>query len=169
MNQKTNETEKLRMFHVSRAESGIAHFRLLTHFGTLAAAKQRAKSVAMAGARLTLYEVDIHVGNALQVADLVDDVRGNNHSWVRLADTLRYDEKVISAHERDSVFVAGGAGGQNGEAGGARLAEVLRSKGFDSIVYENRFEDAGSKSVITLRENQVEIIAVAPLNDQQLS
>ncbi|HIH2745414.1 TPA: hypothetical protein ACYLN4_001094 [Burkholderia lata] len=152
--------EKTRMFHVSRAESTLDRFALLTHFGTLRAAEQRAGSVAMAGAQLTLYEVDVSIGNALRMHDLVDDVRGNSHNWVRLADVLHYDEKVISANDRDSIFAAGVHGTQ---PAAMRLAEILRSKGFDSIVYENRFEDVGSSSVIILDESQVSIVGASKL------
>ena len=159
MNQNAGEPLKSRMFHVSRAESRLERFALLTHFGTRAAAQQRAQSVAMAEADLMLYEVDIHVGNALRMPDLDDPSGSNNHSWVRLADVLHYQEKVLSANERHSVFVAG----VHSEAGGVTaLAAILRSKGFDSVAYENRFEDAGSNSIIILREDYVSILNATP-------
>lgn len=144
---------RVTVFHAS-SSADIQQFLPLSHFGTLAAARDRSR--VCGGAHL--YTVMLDFSKVLQVPDFtLSDGRSGQHTWMRLVDQLHYDIKprAITADQRSSVFIAGtprSEGGKvtyNDQAACHALADIL-SKRWDVLSYRNRFEDAGSTSFVVL-------------------
>lgn len=149
------------LFHASRHDALIERFDPLSHFGTLDAALARASSASFKGKedQAMVYEVELASERAWQVPDLTQDL----HSWLKLADQLHYDCAILSALERDDVFRAAAPSGSNAAGGRAKLCEILRGQGVDSLVYENAHEDRGSLSWIVVDPKIVRIVAAHDL------
>lgn len=146
------------LFHSSPAS--ITSFAPLSHFGSRAAALQRATNAVHQNRPMKLYEVNLNSENPLRIRDLTSKIRSSNHNWSNLADLLHYTVKKITAAERDSIYAAAAPSGTNSEGGTQRLIEVLQSHGWDALVYKNEFEDAGSQSWISLTAAQVQIVKI---------
>jgi hypothetical protein len=149
-----------RLFHASRAAERLTTFAPLSHFGTLAAARQRADSRVFLGApRRTLYEVSLSVVAPLRVRDVAEVV----HTWMKLVDLLYYTHGVITAAERNAVFSAAGPDAKDSSAGTSTLVEILQRHGIDSLVYRNQHENAGEDSWIVVAPSHVTVHAVRDL------
>ncbi len=157
-------------------------FRPLTHFGTLKAATDRMATVARDaasavrmlksparipawrlpsierdatrhGAPPRIYAVSLHMNNPARIRDAAV-----KHSPTQIAFGLR-DSKLITQEEMLTVTTL-----VDSEQEQIRtLVALLHSKGFDGVVYRNRYEDTGSDSYIILDPSQVvSVAAITP-------
>lgn len=154
-------------FHASK-RSDIDRFFPLSHFGTVKAAQDRAKSWDEAH----LYEVEIDFTKALRVPDFMpSDNRSGLHTWMRLVDQLHYDvkPKAITSEQRGAVFSAGAPRVEGSrtvyddQAACQALATMLSAR-WDALVYVNEFEDVGSTSLILLNPDKCRILSCEPLS-----
>ena len=156
------DMEIAELYHASREPEEIDRFHLLSHFGTLKAALDRARSGAMAGIEDPLvYKVELTFDRPLVIGDLFQ----TNHSWLKLTDHLYYDGNVIGNDERNEIFDAAAPAGSNASGGNEALCRILRNKGYGAIVYRNDHEDRGSTSVIAIDDECVEIVEVVRLSE----
>jgi hypothetical protein len=160
-------------------------FRPLSHFGSMNAAQDRLKAVqktSMKAARKlhgtrpmapwlvssmqhqarraegtpTIYRVTLSMRNPVRIKD-----SAVQHSPRLLAFALN-DAKVLTREEMLSVSLA------DDDAQAEQLIGLLRAKGYDGIVYKNRYEDRGSDSYVILDATQiiaVEEIGAEPLQE----
>ena len=146
-------------------------YRALTHFGTQAAADQRADTVLRDWKRMPdpthydadgpvyadrfkwLHPVHLNLQNPLRIHDGV----ALEHSPIALADMLFYDLRVIYDHERSLIFRAGkfGQNLSDNRAAAAEIVRLLSAKGYDGFVYRNLHEDPGSESFVNFYPEQV--------------
>jgi len=137
-------------YHGSNAPIDLP-FRAFTHFGTAKAAINRAAVVAHKAtntwskekgfhsdheAPLYIYEVSLAIRNPLRIADLSG--KFSNHDFPDLWKLLPF-KRAEKSHVYNFTDVA----------------DLLREKGFDGLVYENLHEDQGEDSFIILSEEQV--------------
>lgn len=145
---------KVQAFHASPVE-GIEAFEPLSHFGSRAAAERRAEKYLREGAKVRLYEVDLDIQNPLKIPDLPRSAKVTGlHTAFRIAEQLYYDVKpsVLTDAERSAVIKAGQSGTDK-----ECLVAILESKGYDGLVYKNKWEDPGSQSWIIFHPEQVHI------------
>lgn len=122
------------LFHGTNNEFNIKDIKLPAHFGTPQAAKDIGGSKLLK-VRLKMKNPVRMYDDQVQVWDL-DTVGG----------TLSNDLKV-SEEDIDKYYDQYGA-----EQG---LIELLKSLGYDGIVYENKYEDIGSESYIVIDKNTI--------------
>jgi len=137
--------------------------RPFTHFGTFAAALQRACRTVYArthhhdgtswtadmSAPVLIYPARVRIASGLVTGDLQGVIK--NHSPNLLAEHLHYDSgKAISSDEFGQVVSAV----SRGQDGYAVLREILRGKGYDGLAYTNEFEDKDSLSWIAVDGEQ---------------
>lgn len=146
------------VFHAS-PKSRIVTFRPLSHFGGREAAVNRGAFYLREKRRTFLYVCEAIFANSLRIADYGLDMG----SALRLADALYYDERQITAGERESVLRVSA----RPQDAAKQLAAILLAKGYDSIVYQNRFEGGGDSWSI-LKPDQVRIITIEPLTPEPL-
>lgn len=147
-------------YHAS-SEPDIPIFAPLSHFGSRPAALARARSVSKAGQAMTLYEVALELGVTQRIPDISPtSPRAATHSWLSLTDLLHYTVRppILSATERDVIFLAAAPAARNALAGTEALVRTLAQHGIDSLEYVNRFEEPGSISWIVLRPSQVRVM-----------
>lgn len=145
-------------WHVSPVPD-IRQFKAGTHFGTRAAALERATATKYAGQQLYLYEVALDIRRPLQIWD-----EGVRHSAVDLAEAVRSQQpRAIRGWHLEEIRRLVDAEGE--DAAMAGLATVLLSAygHCDGLVYENQVEDEGSMSYVILRPEQALITAVDAL------
>lgn len=158
---KKTDLQSLDFYHASRSDHMIEDFHPFSHFGTKQAALSRACGVTFEGiGDFCLYTVRLKMENPL----LVKDYSYGNHSWLRLADTLHYTKKIISAEERDRVFSAGSI---SSDEAFQKIKALLIQKGFDGLFYKNWHEDSGSLSYVILSTEQVEMICAESLSREE--
>jgi hypothetical protein len=155
------ETKAVTLFHAS--PHAIQQFAPLTHFGSRAAALQRAGNTVYHTRTMYLYEVVLSASHPLRIRDLTSKQRSANHTWSNITDLLHYTVKKISAVERDAIYAAAAPSATNAAGGTAKLIDLLHGHGWDALVYKNVFEDAGSQSWINLMSAQVRILHISPI------
>jgi hypothetical protein len=141
-------------FHASPV-GDISEFKPLSHFGSQKAAEDRAQRFIREGKEVRLYDVELRINNPLRIKDLPKSVSYSAvHSPFRIGEMLYYDIKprVITDAERVAML-----GANDDQQRAEKLIEILESKGYDGIVYENRWEDPGSLSWIIFHPDQVVI------------
>jgi hypothetical protein len=159
-----NVAGKIKAYHLS--PNKIDSFFPFSHFGSLNAARDRGREgfqlkQPYVSSPLTIYEVELDINNPLTVPDLKVGDSTARHSWLKLADQLYYDLKVIQSSERDDVIRTGQSMGDT--AGYFELKNILEKYGYDGLVYINKFEDPGSLSYVILDSHQARIIDEFPL------
>lgn len=146
-----------------------ADFRPFSHFGTREAALQRVAEVIHARGwqhrpdlrgRPDIFPFEIHpVRLSVERALRVPDAKGMRHSAKDIVDEAHYRLRLLDAAERDRVIghLMGGPGeGRIGEERAfSALADLLRAKGYDALVYTNLCEDKGQESWAILDSRQV--------------
>lgn len=160
-------------FHASRT-GGMDQLHALSHLGTRKAAMDRAQSSKFGVQSMFMYTVTAKVESAVSVPDFgVNDQRGATHSWMRLADQLHYDKKLISSDERNTVFAAGepfdiDGSGQfvfDDRLASDELARILASKKIDALLYVNEHEHKGRLSMVIVRPDLFTIQSVEVLDN----
>lgn len=132
------------------------------HFGTKGAARGRVGF----GKNVTLKEVYLNITNPI-VFD--EDLGSWDADW-RLTREL-YDRGILTQEDAESVlFTDDRQYRRTTEKANKKLAEVLLSKGYDGIAYENAFEGKKtSTSYIVFNSNQVkEITNKTPTSDPDI-
>ena len=123
------------LYHGTDGNFNVRDIRLPAHFGTQAAAEDIGGS-KMLKARIKMKTPVRMYDDQVQVWDL-DTVGG----------TLRNDLKV-SEDDIDKYY------DQHGPEEG--LIQLLKSLGYDGIVYENEYEDIGSESYIVIDKSSIQ-------------
>lgn len=147
--------------HVSPA-SDICSFRPGSHFGTRAAASERAAAGKFEGADLFLYSVELTFDASLEIYD-----EGGVHDLDYLIDAVRCASKMgrksMNGHNVDRIRAAQVT---DGDADAMKLlADILReTSGYDCLVYGNQTEDEGSRSYIVLWPERTRIVGMEPLS-----
>lgn len=140
------------VYHGSLDEIESKDFRPLTHFGTLKSALQRAgENSYKIGFNddnfddVIIHPVNIKMNNPVRIRD------GQNllHSSIKIADMLYYTLKKITSEERESIISSSEENRNN------ILVKVLKSKGYDGMVYKNCHEDIGKDSYIIFESSQI--------------
>jgi hypothetical protein len=143
-------------FHSSPALD-IQSFAPLSHFGSEQAATDRTRSALRQGIATWLYEVELEIKNPLRIPDFKKNVaRSAVHTPLRIADLLYYDMRppVLTDQERTEITKVH----DNEAESASRLIRILEAKGYDGMVYTNRWEDPGSLSWIIFHPEQVAIL-----------
>jgi predicted nucleotidyltransferase len=132
------------------------------HFGTKGAARGRVGF----GKNATLKEVYLNITNPI----VFDEDLGSWDADFRLTREL-YDMGILTQAEAESVlFTDNRQYKRTTEAANKKLAEVLLSKGYDGIAYQNTFETKkASTSYIVFNSNQAkEITNKTPTSDPDI-
>jgi len=121
-------------YHSSNNKFELSNIILPAHFGT----KQAAQDI---GGKYLL-KAKLSIKSPIKLYD--NDVQEWNTFTVR--GTLKYEykftEKEIEENEKKYGEVIG-------------LVKLLESRGYDSIVYENQYEDIGNDSFIIFNKEQI--------------
>lgn len=165
--------ETITAYHGSgKADIRSKRFWPLTHFGTEKAARDRMDMVGFNNPNeYRIYQVELDIKNPAMIKD--EDVQ---HSPTQFAFALN-KAKIFSKLEMMSVTVWPTIKGTSNEAYDAAYAEskkysretqrrvetkqlikLLKSKGYDGIVYKNKHEDKGSLSYVILDPSQARIV-----------
>lgn len=159
----------MKLWHASRTSGEIEQFHPFSHFASLDIAIKRTESKVFDNTELSFYVVELQNENALKIQDLNDTYRSNNHSLITLTDFLHYDENVLSSRQRDSVFKYIGSPDLEIQ-GFTYLGEILKSKGYDSIVYENQWEKTKNNKLSWMNLDSQSVKIIEKLNkDSALS
>ena len=119
------------LFHGSGIEFEVP--RPLTHFGS------RAAAVSVPGFEGTLMGFEVTVRNPLRV----EDSPGGGDAWYWLRAAV--GQGVVSEAEFEEW---------ERRPTGDAMVSLLEGKGFDGLVYRNRYEDGGGDSWVVFRGGQ---------------
>lgn len=130
-------------FHASPREFNPATLRPMSHLGTEHAAIQRGVSQAILTSK---YEIFLYVyrGDPKKSAKMKDI--NDQHDAVKTAQAIRMeDQSVIDGKVYVDII-----GGRTEAIRMERLHQALAQQGYDSIMYRNIIEDAGSTSMVVV-------------------
>jgi hypothetical protein len=147
-------------YHVSPV-ADLAGFRAGTHFGTRAAAMERATANKYQGADLYLYRVRLTYDAALEIFD-----EGGVHDLEYLIDAVREASKMgRKAMNLHVVGLLRSLRERSGEEEALKgFAQALRSNGgYDCLSYRNQTEDTDSRSYVGLWPERIRLVDVEPL------
>jgi hypothetical protein len=133
------------LFHGS--EKHLSRFKPLTHFGTEKAAMDRLQYKKTKG---NIYKVIINIDNPAVIKDAPV-----KHTPSQFAFALK-DAKLITHEEMLTVTTVENSPKRESKQT-AILIKLLISKGYDGLVYKNRYEDKGHNSYVILKPEQVQI------------
>ena len=133
----------------------ITDMRPLSHFGSRQAAEHRILTKFLENKNLmglrsassmiagTIFPVHIAMSNPLRI----EDSRDNRMHGYPLVDHLHYDLHVLTSEDREKVFKS--------RCDPTAIVSMLRSKGYDGLLYRNLVEDMGHDSVMIFSSDQV--------------
>lgn len=139
--------DEITAYHGTDADIDV--FRPLTHFGSLTSANDRMSYKKIKG---KIYQVELYINNPAVIKDFA-----GIHSPTQFAFALKH-AKIISQDEMMTVTRLAG----QPEEQTPILVDLIRSKGYDSIAYKNRYEDKGHISYVILDPSQAKIIDSSP-------
>lgn len=147
------EEDESEVLHHS-SEHDFQQFRPLSHFGTKNAARARAYDIGTSEhdspPDFHHYTVRLKIKKSAEVKD-----RGEHHPE-GIASDLKAGGHINQ--EELSAFRKKMKGLPNSNSNQAHLLDLLKSKGIDTLHYQNKIEDQGSKSYIITDPKQVRIL-----------
>ena len=158
-------------FH-SSAVSTISKFNSFSHFGTEAAAADRIKNLIKQkrlspDALITIYSVDLNIKNPLMIRDYANVQHSAGIYAAALKDKKIIDQDIMVRIRSNNPFSDVDSDQSTEEKSKlwpkyeknnlATIKKILKSKGYDGLVYKNAAEDKGSLSYVILDPNQVRI------------
>jgi ribosomal protein S18 acetylase RimI-like enzyme len=163
--------QEVAVFH-SSAQGNLSKFNSFSHFGTQAAAVDRIKNLVKQkrlspDTLITIYSVELNIKKPLMIRDYANV----HHSAGVYAAALK-DKKIIDQDTMVRIRSNNPYDFADPEADTEELAKlwpkyeknnlafikkVLKSKGYDGLIYKNAAEDKGSLSYVILDPNQARI------------
>lgn len=146
----SNKQQEKTLYHSANSVFNPSDISLPAHFGTLDAAIDRAKTMSSK----MIIKIDVFVKNSLRLTD--DDIGYWDFSSLE-------NQLLESGISQEDIYFYSEKYAWDDRDGERGVVELLKSYGYDSIVYKNLYEDKNSESYIIFDKYQIKNITTLDL------